>query len=123
MLESHLALPREEYLEAVLNIVSYLRVKHKYRLALDLTYPEIDHASFNNHKWVDLYGNIEEAIPPNMPEPTSNYVDLIMYVDSDHAPRTGFLIYINMALIQWLSKKQPTMETIFLVRSLWQRST
>ena len=98
-------------MEAVLNIVSYLWVKHKSRLALDMTYPEIDHASFNNHKWVDLYGNIEEAIPPNMPEPTSNYVDLIMYVDSDHAPRTGFLIYINMALIQWLSKKQLTTET------------
>jgi len=41
-----------------------------------------------------------------------------MFVDSDHAgdkltrrSRTGFLIYINTALIQWLSKKQSTVET------------
>ena len=41
-----------------------------------------------------------------------------MYVDINHAgdkstrrSRTGFLIYMNMALIQWLSKKQPTIET------------
>ena len=38
-------------------------------------------------------------------------------VDSDHAgdkqtrpSRTGFLIYYNMALIIWLSKRQPTIE-------------
>jgi hypothetical protein len=41
-----------------------------------------------------------------------------MMVDSDHAgekrtrrSRTGFLIYCNMALIIWLSKRQPTIET------------
>ena len=45
-------------------------------------------------------------------------VDIRMFVDSDHAgdkltrrSRTGFLIYINTALIQWLSKKQSTVET------------
>jgi hypothetical protein len=39
-------------------------------------------------------------------------------VDSDHArdkltqrSRTGFLIYCNMALLIWLSKRQPTIET------------
>jgi hypothetical protein len=39
-------------------------------------------------------------------------------VDSDHAgdkktrrSRTGFLIYCNMALIIWLSKRQTTIET------------
>ena len=41
-----------------------------------------------------------------------------MMVDSDHAgdkrtrrSRTGFLIYCNMALIVWLSKRQLTIET------------
>ena len=39
-------------------------------------------------------------------------------VDSDHAgdkpirsSRTGFLIFCNMALIDWISKKQHTIET------------
>ena len=41
-----------------------------------------------------------------------------MFVDSDHVgnklmhhSRTGFLIYINSALIDWLSTKQSTIET------------
>ena len=41
-----------------------------------------------------------------------------MFVDSDHAgdnvscrSRSGSLIYMNMALVQWFSKKQSTVET------------
>ena len=42
-----------------------------------------------------------------------------MYVDSNHAgekrtrqTRTGFFVFVNSALIQWLSKKQATVETL-----------
>ncbi len=52
-----------------------------------------------------------------MPKPLGKEVDIRMMVDSDHAGdkqtrryRTGFLIYCNMALIIWLSKRQPTIE-------------
>ena len=52
-----------------------------------------------------------------MPKTRDKDVDIRMYVNSDHAgdnstfrSRTGFLIYMNMALIQWISKKQPTIE-------------
>jgi hypothetical protein len=41
-----------------------------------------------------------------------------MMVDSDHAGdkttqqlRIGFLIFLNMSLINWLSQKQPTIES------------
>ena len=41
-----------------------------------------------------------------------------MYVDSNHAgekrtrrSQTGFFVYLNCALVQWLSKKQATIET------------
>ena len=44
-------------------------------------------------------------------------MDICLYVDIDHAgekrtrrARTGFMIYINTALIQWLSKKHPTVQ-------------
>ena len=44
---------------------------------------------------------------------------LRMYVDSDHAGekrtrrlRTDFFVFINIALIQWLSKKQAMIETL-----------
>ena len=54
----------------------------------------------------------------NAPEPQKKEVDIHMYMDSDHAgdkvscrSRSGFLIYVNMALVQWFSKKQSTVET------------
>jgi hypothetical protein len=53
-----------------------------------------------------------------MPEPLGKDVDVRMMCDSDHAgeqrsrrSRTGFLIFCNMALIDWVSKRQPTIET------------
>jgi len=61
---------------------------------------------------------VKEAIPPNMPEPQGKEVDIRLFVDSDHAgdkttrrSRTGFFIYVNSALVSWLSKKQATIET------------
>ena len=114
MMASQSALMREEHLEEALKIVSYLRGKRNYRLYLDPTYLEIDHVSFKKHKWVDLYGNVKEAIPLNMPEPRGKDIDLRTYVDRNNAgdkstirSRTGFLIYTDVTLIQWIYKKQP----------------
>ena len=60
---------------------------------------------------------MNKAIPPNAPDPRVNYVDLHMWVDSDHAgdkmtrrSRTGYFIFLNTALIDWLSKKKATIE-------------
>ena len=59
-----------------------------------------------------------EAIPPNAPELRGKSVDLRMWVDSDHAGDkmkqrsfTGYFIFMNTALIDWLSKKQATIES------------
>ena len=61
---------------------------------------------------------MSEAIPHDAPKPRGKDVDLRLFVDSDHAgdtktrrSRTGFMIFVNMALITWLSKRQPTLET------------
>ena len=60
----------------------------------------------------------KEAIPMNAPEPQGKEVDICMFVDNDHArdkvscrSRSGFLIYVNTALVWWFSKKQSTVET------------
>jgi len=64
-----------------------------------------------------FYEHISEAIPPDAPEARGHDVNLRMMVDSDHAGdkethrlRTGFMIFANMVLIIWHSKKQPTAE-------------
>jgi hypothetical protein len=53
-----------------------------------------------------------------MPEPLGKDIDVRMMCDSDHAGDkrtrrscTGFRIFCNMALIDWVSKKQATIET------------
>ncbi len=54
----------------------------------------------------------------DMPKPLGKDVDVRMMCDSDHAgdkrtrrSHTGFRIFCNMALIDWVSKKQATIET------------
>jgi hypothetical protein len=84
----------------------------------DPTYPDINQTAFPFFEWTEFYGNVEEAIPPDMPPPLGKDVDLHMMVDSDHAgekrtqcSRTGFIIFCNLAPIIWLSKQQATIES------------
>ncbi|KAL7472588.1 hypothetical protein ACHAXS_013574 [Conticribra weissflogii] len=117
MLSSHMALPHQGHLEAALHIMSYLSLHHNSRLCMDPTYPVIDSTQFPVCDWSEFYGEVEEPIPPNAPEAIGKVVDLRMFVDSDHAgdqrtrrSRSGFLIYLNTALISWYSKRQSTIE-------------
>jgi hypothetical protein len=118
MLSSYLVYPCKGRLEAAIYVMGYLRLKHNTRLVFDLMYPDIDLDSFPTFDWTEFYGDVTEAILTDMPKPLGKEVDLRMMVDSDHAgdkqtqrSRTGFFIYCNMALIIWLSKRQPTIET------------
>ena len=112
-------MPCEGHFEACLHIFSYLKNKHNSRMFLDPTYPDIEPRTFNDGAyWKEFYGDVEEAIPSNAPKPRGKGVMLRMAVDSDHAgdketrrSRTGFFIWVNMSLITWFSKKQPTVES------------
>ena len=60
----------------------------------------------------------EEQLPPNMPEPRGVGPQIVAKVDADHAAdtimrrsRTGFLVYLNCALVYWHSKKQTSVES------------
>jgi len=66
---------------------------------------------FKPNDWKSFYGNVEESITSNAPEPCEKDVDLRLYVNSDHAgekrtcsSRTGFFVFMNTALVQWFSK-------------------
>ncbi len=117
-LASYLTLPREGHLEAVFHLFNYLDKRHNARIVFDPSYPVVDMSSFKECDWKAFYGNVKEAVPPNAPAPRGKDVDLRMFVDSDHAgdkrlrrSRSGFLIYLNMSLVTWFSKKQSTIET------------
>jgi len=118
ILASHMAMPREGHLIAAYHVFAYIKRHHNSRLVFDPSYPEIDMSVFTSHDWKEFYGDVQEAIPPNAPQPLGKDIDLRMYVDSDHAgdksnrrSRTGYFIYLNSALIMWKSKKQATIET------------
>lgn len=117
-LASHMAMPRQGHLDAVLHVFGYLKCRHNARLVLNPTYPEVNEADFMVHDWKEFYGDIKEAIPDDAPEPRGKEVIIRMNVDSDHASdklrrrsRTGFFVFVNNALVIWHSKKQPTVET------------
>ena len=101
------------------HMMGYLKWKHNSRLFFDSMYPDIDFDTFNDGaEWKTFYGDVTEAIPPNAPDPRGKSVDLRMWVDSDHSgdkvtrrSLTGYFILLNTALINWLSKKQATIET------------
>jgi hypothetical protein len=87
-------------------MMSYLSHKHNTQLIFDPTYPTIDMEQFPQFNWTKLYGDVEEAIPVDMPEPLGKDVDVRMMCDTDHAwdkrmihSCTSFLIFCNMALI------------------------
>ena len=98
--------------------MSYLKGRHNSRLSLDHRYPTIHYENFKDNDWTAFYGGVKEAIPPNTLTPLGKSVDLRMMVGSNHTrdkltrqPHTGFLIFCNVALINWLYKKQLTTES------------
>jgi hypothetical protein len=109
---------REDYLEAVFHVFSYLGLHHNARFVFDPTYPAVDMGTFIKTDWKSMYGGVKEMIPSDAPFPRGKEVYLLLFVDSDHAgekftrrSRTGFVIYLNMAPIVWFSKRQPTVES------------
>jgi hypothetical protein len=91
---------------------------HNARAVFDPTYPAVDMGTFIKTDWKSMHGDAKEMIPSDAPFNRGNEVDLLLFVDSDHAgeqftrrSRTGFVIYLNMAPIVWFSKRQPTVES------------
>ncbi len=104
LLSSHLVFPREGHLEAALHIMSYLSQKHNTRLIFDPTYPKIDMGHFPQYNWSEFYGNVEEAIPVDMPEPLGKDLDVPMMCDSDHAEtkRPDAHELVSLSSVIWL---------------------
>ena len=106
----HLALSRMGHLEAVYHVFAYLNKHGKSRIIFDPT----------NHRpdWSPFYQQLEEELPPKMPEPLGNPVASHVFVDANHAgnvvtrrSHTGILLFVQNSPIQWLSKRQNTVET------------
>ena len=56
--------------------------------------------------WKDFYGDVEEELPPKMPEPRGNVVRIGDFVDANHAgnvvthqSHSGIIIFVQNAPI------------------------
>ncbi len=87
-------------------------------MIFDDTIVNWNEAAFTKLNWTNQYRDSTDELPPNMPEPRGNAVQINCFVDADHAgnritrwSQTGILIFINRAPILWYSKSQNTIES------------
>ena len=118
LLAQHLALPRVGHLEAVYHVFAYLNKHEKSRIIFDPTDPVPVTPTHPPPDWSSFNPQIEEELPPRMPEPLGNPLTLHVFVDANHAgnvvtrrSHTGILLFVQNSPIQWLSKRQNTVET------------
>ena len=56
------------------------------RIAYDPLQPTVDYSVFNDTaNWKPFYGDVEEELPPKMPEPLGHPVSIHAFVDANHA--------------------------------------
>jgi hypothetical protein len=92
-------------------------------MIFDPSIPEIDESLFpkedsSSSVYATSDCELKEIVPPNIASPRGQGFTIRVYVGSNHAgdtvtrrSRTGFLVYLNCALIHWMSKKQTLFET------------
>ncbi|KAL7460175.1 hypothetical protein ACHAXS_000637 [Conticribra weissflogii] len=86
---------------------------------MDPLHIHVPEECFNlNAKWKEFYVDIVIDLPSDMPEPLGNYINVTMFVSSNHAgnvvtrcSHTGVLIFVNNAPIITFSKKQNIIES------------
>ena len=75
-------------------------------------------AMFLKHNWKKFYGNVKDAMPPDMSEPLVKEVVMRSFVDANHSgekltrsSRSGFIIFLQMTPIYYSPKRRNTVET------------
>ena len=126
LLSQYLAQPRIGHLQQALNIMRYLEHHDRSWIVLDPSSFDVDWTPRKNEcspqeratALKDIYPDARQKVPHNRPDPLGIGVDINVFVDADHAgnrvtrrSHTGILIYCNMALMMFYSKRQNTVET------------
>ena len=111
MMSSHITLPRQGHLKALLQIFAYLKKYHNTEMVYNPSQPEIDKAAFERKDWtLSEFGHLQgrEELLPKIPEPHGIGLTVVAKVDVDHIAYTvtrrsctGFLVSLNSALVYW----------------------
>ena len=125
LLSSFLACPRIGHLHQTFHIVKYLDGKNNSwipldpeRLTIKFNGPSNESPELRREMMKKIYQDAAEETPVNAPEPRGKCVQINCYVDADHAgnrvtrrSQTGILMFLNMTLVSWYSKRQNTVES------------
>jgi hypothetical protein len=118
-LSSFRASPRKGHLERAKRIYGYLAKMKNATIRFRVDEPDYSALPEQCYDWTSsVYGEVEELLPTNAPEPLGKFVQITHYVDANlyHCMLTGrsvtgILTLINKTPIDWYSKKQNTVET------------
>ena len=126
ILSQYLAQPRIGHVKQAINVFAYLEKHHRTWLVLDPTRFDVvwnpqgseEPPERRAEVMKQLYPDSDDPMPPGMPTPRGNPVDVSVFVDADHAgnkvtrrSHTGILVYVNSAPILWFSKRQNNVES------------
>jgi hypothetical protein len=119
LLSQHLALPRVGHLEVVYHVFAYLNKHEKLSIIFDPTDPVPVTPTQAKPNWSPFNDNLEEELPPRMPEPLGNAVNIHVFADAaNHSgnvvtcrSHTGILVFVQNSPIIWISRQQNTVET------------
>ena len=67
-MSSHMTMPKEGHMEAVLHVFVFLCREYNSRMDFDPDYTAIIMGGLKEFKWKYFYGELKGAIPPNAPE-------------------------------------------------------
>ena len=124
-LSSFLVSPRIGHMHQALHLFKYLKNHSNSWIPMDPEKVDVrwtgpaEHSPNARRKMMKkIYQDATEDLPINAPAPLGKSVQINCYVDADHAgdkitrrSQSGILIYVNMALVSWFSKKQNTVES------------
>ena len=105
---------------ALHRVFGYLRKYPKGKILIDVAEAPVrsEVKITKGQNWSEMYPDACEDIPKNMPIARGKPATLTTYVDADHARDkvtcrsvTGVLMLINNTPLQWVSKRQGTVET------------
>ena len=118
MLPSCSCAPRAGHLEAACQAFEHAQSHLRPAAAFGSALPELDGGKLaSTAGWPQIYGDIKEEIPNDLPETRGNPVQITMLTDAAHAgnlvnrrSHTGIIIFASKAPITWHSKRQATAE-------------
>ena len=109
LLSQHLALPRVGHLETVYHVFSYISRHEKSSIIFDPTDPLPNTPTRAKADWSSFYSDLEEELPPKMPEPRLGHpVNIYTFVDANRTAFTHWDPSFSAKLTYCLA--QPTTE-------------